>query len=451
MTEWLLIGVVVLMVAANALFVAAEFSLVTVDRTLVEKDAAAGDIRAKGIVAALRSLSTQLSGAQLGITVTSLIVGFIAEPSLAAILLGPLEGFGLGDAASGVAFTVAFFLATSFQVVLGELVPKNLAIASPYKVARAVAGPQRVFTTATRPLITFLNGSANRLLRAFGIEPVEELASARSPEELLSLVRRSETQGTLDPETAGLIIRSFKFSGLSAGNVMVPRRRVRHLSVDSPVSDLVALARSTGHSRFPVLGEGVDDPVGVVHIKHAISVPVQERSTRLVKDVMIPPVLVLETTDLDQLLTLLRGKGLQMAIVVDEYGGTAGVVTLEDLVEEIVGEIIDEHDRANLHAYQRPDGTWSLSGLLRPDEAQDYTGQNFPESEDYDTLGGLISSELGHIPKVGDMAALNLDGTTVVLTVQRMDGLRVDRILAEIQAPPEPEPGAETSAEADDE
>jgi len=440
LTEWLLLGVAVAMVAANALFVAAEFSLVTVDRPFVEKAAGEGDARARGILVALKSLSTQLSSAQFGITVTSLIVGFIAEPSLATILLGPLRRLGLEQAASGVAFTTAFLLATSFQMVLGELVPKSLAIARPYPVARAVAGPQRAFTTASRLLITFLNGTANRILRAMGIEPVEELASARSPQELLSLVQRSRAEGTLASETAGMIIRSFKFGHLTAADVMVPRRRVRTLSIDSPISELVTLARATGHSRFPVLGEGVDDPVGVVHVKQAIAAPFEERSTRTVGEVMIPPVLVLESTELDQLLTVLRGKGLQMAVVVDEYGGTAGVVTLEDLIEEIVGEIVDEHDRTNLHGHRRPDGVWSLSGLLRTDEARELTGLAFPDSEDYDTLGGLMAGELRRIPRVGDVAALTLDSTPVVLTVQRMDGLRVDRLLAEVQPEPEPQP-----------
>lgn len=433
MTEWLLLGLVVVMVAANALFVAAEFSLVTVDRSLVEKAIQEGDARARGILAALKSLSTQLSGAQLGITVTSLIVGFIAEPSLGAIILGGVRRLGLGPSAPEVAFTAAFVAATAFQMVMGELVPKNLAIARPYRVARAVAGPQRAFTSSTRLLVNFLNGSANRILKTFGIEPVEELVSARSPQELLSLVQRSGEEGTLESTTAGLLIRSFKFGRLTAADVMVPRRRVKTLSVDSPISDLVALARSTGHSRFPVLGEGVDDPVGVVHIKQAIAAPVEERSTRKVGEVMAPPVLVLESTELDRLLTLLRGRGLQMAIVVDEYGGTAGVVTLEDLIEELVGEIADEHDRTNLHAHRRPDGLWSLSGLLRPDEAGELTRLAFPENEVYDTLGGLMAFELGRIPKVGDVVAITVDESPVVLTVQRMDGFRVDRLLAEVQ------------------
>lgn len=436
----MLLGLALVMIAANALFVAAEFSLVTVDRPLVAKAAEAGDPRAKGILAALKSLSTQLSGAQLGITITSLVVGLIAEPSLASLLMGPFETILGAQAATTWAFAVALFAATVFQMVLGELVPKNLAIARPYPVARAVAGPQRAFTTATRGAIDLFNGTANRLLRAVGVEPVEELASARSAEELVSLVERSSEQGTLDEDTARLLLRSFKFGELTAADVMTPRRRVRTLEDGSTVAELITQTQATGHSRFPVLGEGVDDPVGLVHIKHAIGVPVEQRSRTTVAEVMVPPVIVLESLELDPLLDLLRRQGLQMAIVVDEYGGTAGVVTLEDLVEEIVGEITDEHDRPNPHAYRRRDGLWSLSGLLRPDEAGEVTGIDLPESDDYDTLGGLFSSELGRIPKVGDQVWLTLDGKRVSMTVQRMDALRIDRLLLEAI---EPEPPAD--------
>lgn len=431
MNEWILLGLALLMIAANAVFVAAEFSLVTVDRPLVAKAAESEDPRARGILAALKSLSTQLSGAQLGITITSLIVGLIAEPSLARLLVGPFERAVGVPSAPAWAFAMALFIATVFQMVFGELVPKNLAIARPYPVARAVAGPQRAFTSAAKPAIDLFNGTANKLLRAVGVEPVEELASARSAQELVSLVERSSEQGTLEETTARLLIRSFKFGELTAADVMTPRPRVRTLGVESTVAELIILTQSTGHSRFPVLGKGVDDPVGLVHIKHAIAVPVDERSKRKIADVMLPPVIVLESTELDPLLDLLRRQGLQMAIVVDEYGGTAGVVTLEDLVEEIVGEITDEHDRPNPHAYRRRDGLWSLSGLLRPDEASDLTGVELPTSDDYDTLGGLFTSELGRIPTVGDQVWLTIDGIQIGMTVQRMDSLRVDRLLME--------------------
>jgi CBS domain containing-hemolysin-like protein len=428
-TEVVLLAVAVALIAANALFVAAEFSLVTVDRSTVERAAEAGDAPSRGVLAALQTLSTQLSGAQLGITVTSLAVGFLAEPSLASLLRGPLSAVGVsGPAATGTSILLALAIATGVQMVLGELVPKNLAIARPLPVARRVVGAQRGFTAATRPLLAFLNGSANRILRLMGIEPREELRSARSPQELTSLVERSAEHGTLPEPTANLLARSLQFGDKTAADVLTPRVRVQFLAADQPVAQVLAAAARTGHSRFPVTGSGVDDVVGMVHVKHAVAVPVAERTSRPIRDVMVAPVLVPSTVELDPLLSTLRDHGLQMAVVVDEYGGTDGVVTLEDLVEELVGDIADEHDRPGSHARRRRDGSWSLSGLLRPDEVRQLTGVALPDDGNYETLGGLVADRLGRLPETGDAVRLELAGGNVDLSVERMDGLRVDRV-----------------------
>ncbi|NEE03608.1 hemolysin family protein [Phytoactinopolyspora halotolerans] len=441
MTEWILLGAAVLLIGANAVFVAAEFSFVTVDRPTVERHAEAGDRRARGLQAALRKLSTQLSGAQLGITVTSLLVGWLAEPSLARLVRGPLGAVGIPEGATtGVSLTLALLVATGVQMIFGELVPKNWAIAEPLRVGRSVSGMQRGFTAAAGPLIRFLNGSANRILRAMGIEPAEELASARSPQELASLVSRSGREGTLHPSTAELVARSISFGDRTAADAMTPRPRVRFVGADQPVSDVLALAASTGHARFPVAGQSVDEVLGAVHFKHALAVPASERQERRVAEVMTDVVAVPETAELDPLLSMLRSPGLQMAVVVDEYGGTAGIVTLEDLVEEIVGEIADEQDRPARSHYRFTDGSWILSGLLRPDEASDRIGMELPESRLSDTLGGFVTEQLGRIPEVGDsvtVTALNRDRPgpdgalpqfRVELIVDRLDGLRVDRI-----------------------
>ncbi|MBA8823857.1 CBS domain containing-hemolysin-like protein [Saccharopolyspora lacisalsi] len=446
MIEWVLLVAVVALVAANAVFVAAEFSLVTVDRATVERGAERGDRRLRSVLAALRSLSTQLSGAQLGITVTSLLVGYVAEPSLGVLLRGPLQLFGLGAAATPVAFTVAFVAATVFQMVLGELVPKNLAIALPLGVVKLVAGAQRGFTTLTRPLILVLNGSANRVLRGLGVQPQEVLASARSPRELASSVRRSGEHGTLDTPTARLVVRSLEFGAKTAGEVMTPRRRLWAVPPEASVDEVVALARRTGHSRFPVFGQGADDPVGLVHLKHAVAVPIEQRQHQPVRTVMIPAVSVPESRDLDGLLSLLRRRGLQLAIVVDEYGGTAGVVTLEDLVEEIVGEISDEHDRASTRARRLPDGTWRLSGLLRPDEVAEITGIALPEHAEYDTLGGLVNYQLQRLPVAGDRIDIRAEDRTVSVTVQHLDGFRIDRL--DLRTVGHNAPDAETGEQA---
>jgi len=441
--ELVLLAVVLALVAANAVFVAAEFAFVTVDRASVDKAADAGDARADGLRTGLRSLSTQLSGAQLGITVTSLVVGFLSEPSIAELLRGPLGAAGLGDAAvDAVAVTLAILLATAFQAVFGELVPKNWAISEPLRVGRVVAGPQRLFTTVTGPLITFLNGSANRLLRVCGIDPVEELASARNPTELASLAARSGHRGTLDPRTAELIERAVEFGSRTAADVMTPRARVRFVDATTTATEVLALAARTGHARFPVTGDGVDDVLGAVHFKHALAVPAEARETTpaqsFVRDVPAVP----GTMPLDNLLRALRDSSMQLAVVVDEYGGTDGVVSFEDLIEEIVGEIQDEQDRPLSRARELPDGSWSLSGLLRPDEAAGLTGLGLPEGQDSDTLGGLVVQLLERLAEVGDTVELldvpdahQLDDDALPtpvrlqLAVTRLDGRRIDRLV----------------------
>jgi CBS domain containing-hemolysin-like protein len=442
MTEWALLALVVLLIVANGLFVAAEFSLVTVDRATVEREAGSGDVRSERLLEALRGLSTQLSGAQLGITVTSLVVGFIAEPSLATILRGPLGLTGLSDAAvTATSFAVAFVVVTCCQMVFGELVPKNWAIAEPLRVGRAVVGFQRGFTTVSGPVITVLNGMANWIVRRLGIEPAEELASARSPEELASLARRSAQRGTLEAGTAELLSRSIEFGDRRAADVMTPRPRVRFVLAEDPVTTVLELTTRTGHARFPVIGESVDDVLGMVHFKHVVAVPYEERSGTAVAQVVRELPAVPATMELDPLLRVLRQSGPQMAVVVDEYGGTDGIVTLEDLVEEIVGEIQDEQDRPVGRMRKLPDGAWSLSGLLRPDEIEQLTGLGIPEGEESDTLGGLVVERLGRMPEVGDAVELTAtdhadvdeDGVPrqakVRLEVSRLDGRRVDGLV----------------------
>jgi len=439
--EWVLLGVSLILVVICGLFVAAEFALVTVDRTDVERAAAAGDHGAAGVLVALRSLSTQLSGAQVGITVTNLAIGFLAEPSISSLLEGPLKDLGLADGAvTAVAATLGLVLATFATMILGELVPKNVAISLPLATAKFTQASQRGFTTAMWLPIRLLNGSANALVRSFGVEPQEELRSARSSAELSSLARRSASEGTLDNETAHLVQRSIAFGPRTAGEIMTPRIRMATVDTTDPVSTIIELSAATGFSKFPVTKGSSDNIVGSVHIKQAVTVPRRDRGSTLVREVMVPATVVPESLRLDPLLSLLRGEGFQMAIVSDEYGGTAGVVTLEDVVEEIVGDIADEHDRSSARLRQRPDGSWIVSGLLRPDEVKDATGLALPEHEDYDTVAGLLVQVLGRIPERGDSVVVPLptpvpedDDEEPVqeyaeLRVELMDNLRVDRI-----------------------
>jgi CBS domain containing-hemolysin-like protein len=444
LTSLLLLGISLLLVAACGVFVAAEFSFVTVDRTRVDQAAAAGDAVAQGVQRALRSLSTQLSGAQVGITITNLAIGFLAEPAVAELIDGPLEQAGVPDGAVvPIAATLGLVLGSILTMIFGELVPKNLAIARPMETARATQRFQRTFTTVMRGPIRLLNGSANALVRRLGIEPQEELRSARSSTELASLIQRSASEGTLDADTAELMERSVEFGTRSAGEIMTPRVRTLSLDENDRALAIIELARSSGHSRFPVL-DAEDNVVGTVHVKNAVALPVHERSTTKVKHLMAKPIVVPDSLRLDPLLALLRADGFQLAVVLDEYGGHAGIVTLEDVIEEIVGDIADEHDRLGSRAQQRRDGSWLLSGLLRPDEVEDITGVVLPEGEDYDTIAGLVLRVLGKVPARGDIAEVAVPDLSdpdeprehlVTLTVEHMDGLRIDRVVLRVLEP----------------
>jgi CBS domain containing-hemolysin-like protein len=407
----------------TAIFVAAEFSLTALERSTVENHLRqVGDARAKRVHQAHRTLSFQLSGAQVGITITTLTMGFIAEPIMAGWFTPLLSTMSVPVAAAHtIAVIVALLLANLISMLFGELVPQFLAISRPLSTARAVAGAQTRFSAALRWFIDLLNAWANWLVRRLGVEPADELASARSPQELDSLVRTSAERGTLDPSTATLLNRSLRFGERTAEELMTPRMQVESLPRDATVVELIELTRRTGFSRFPVHEGDLDDVRGVVHVKQAFSVPAARRATAPVSELMLAAQIVPESLDGDTLLDRLRSSGLQLAIVVDEYGGTAGLVTLEDLVEEIVGDVRDEHDRAEVNPV-RPLGrdSWMVSGLLRDDELADATGFRMPEG-DYETLAGLVLTRLGRIPEVND--EVRVDGWRI--TVMRMDRHRV--------------------------
>ncbi|PWI42139.1 hemolysin family protein [Streptomyces sp. ICBB 8177] len=410
MSSLLLLGAALLLILANGFFVAAEFGLVTVDRPEAERAAAAGDRRARGVVAALRQLSFQLSGSQLGITITSLVVGMLAEPALSHLLAGPLTAIGLGEAASGVAVVLGMVLASSVQMVIGELVPKNWAVSRPLAVARMVAGPQRAFSRLFRPIIELLNASANRLVRALGVEPTDELASARTPGELVSLARHSALAGAIEQDTADLFVRTAGLGELTAQSVMTARVKVSALEDTTTAADVLNLTRATGLSRFPVYRERLDEVVGMVHLKDALSVPKHLRDRTPVGRIAVAPLLVPETLPVQPLLEQLRSEQ-PIAVVVDEYGGTAGVVTLEDIVEELVGEVRDEHDDADADTpelLQAPaqDGrpAWDADGGCRTDVLA-RIGLDAPEGP-YETVAGLVADLLGRIPQAGDVTEL---------------------------------------------
>ncbi|GAA3150261.1 hemolysin family protein [Streptomyces rameus] len=406
MTEVLLLLVAILLSLACGAFVAAEFSLTTVDRGELERAAERGERGASGALKAVRNLTFQLSGAQLGITVTNLVVGMLAEPSIAKLLAGPFQALGLSrTTASSIALVLGTALSTVFLMVVGELVPKNWAISSPLTVARRVGSAQRWFSAAFRPFITHLNNTANRFVRRLGIEPAEELASARGPQELAALARHSAKKGALEADTAELFVRTLNLADLTAENVMTPRVQVVALDMQATCEDVANATRATGLSRFPVYRGNLDSVVGTVHIKDVLAVPADQRPHRTVAQVMREPLLVPESLTVDRLLDRLSGKRT-MAVVIDEYGGTAGVVTLEDIVEEVVGEVRDEHDPhetpdlAPAGADEQGRALYSADGSARTDQLA-RVGLRVPDGP-YETLAGLIASELGRIPAVGD-------------------------------------------------
>jgi len=424
MSEWIMLGVGLLLIVGTGLFVASEFALVNLDRADLEARRARGETRLGLTIDALRRTATHLSSAQLGITLTTLLTGYTMEPAISTLLRPVFEGWGVPDDVSRpVAAVVGVAIATVLSMILGELVPKNFALALPRQTAKLVIPFQVAFTAVFRPAVAVLNGSANALIRSFGIEPKEELSGARTAEELSSLVRRSASAGVLEEDTASLLNRSLTFSKLSAADVMTARPSVHAVAVGDSVDDVVQLARRTGHSRFPVFDESMDDIVGVAHLKQAVGVPRAKRAEVPAGAIATEPLRVPETLHLDGLLAELRARGYQMAIVVDEYGGTAGVVTLEDLVEEIVGEVFDEHDRTKA-GIVRTGESLAFPAELRPDELLDQAGVRVPEGDVYDTVGGYVMSVLERIPAIGD--EVPVEGGTLI--VARMDGRRVDRL-----------------------
>ncbi|MFF1739698.1 hemolysin family protein [Streptomyces mirabilis] len=429
MTEVLLLLVAVLLSLACGAFVAAEFSLTTVERSELERAVERGERGASGALKAARNLTFQLSGAQLGITVTNLVVGMLSESSIAKLIAGPLESLGVSHSASrSVALVIGTGLSTVFLMVVGELVPKNWAISSPLAVAKRVATPQRWFSAAFRPFITHLNNTANRVVRVFGLEPAEELASARGPQELVALARHSAKEGALEADTAELFVRTLNLADLTAENVMTPRVQVIALDVQATCEDVANATRATGLSRFPVYHGNLDSVVGVAHIKDVVAIPAESRPRTPVSQIMREPLFVPESLTVDRLLDRLSG-GRTMAIVIDEYGGTAGVATLEDIVEEVVGEVRDEHD-----PHETPDlapaGTdeegralYSADGAARTDQLA-RVGLRVPEGP-YETLAGYLATGLGRIPAVGD--AVEVAGWR--LDVVDASGRRAARVL----------------------
>jgi CBS domain containing-hemolysin-like protein len=388
-----------LLTGATGYFVAQEFAFVAADRSVLREQAAAGDAAAARALQVTSRLSFMLSGAQLGITVTALLVGFLAEPAIAVIVRPWLAAVGLsGGLVTGVSVAVGVFVATVVQMVLGELAPKNLGIARPEPVAKSLAGSTLAYLRVVGPVVRLFDSAATGLLRRVGIEPVEEVEHGATPEELSRIIAESTRAGELPPRLSDLLERALEFGDRIAEEIMVPRPRVVVLRDSLQISDLLGAMRDYGHSRYPVLGpEG--DVAGVTGVRELIESGLDEGP---ISAITRTAVLVPDSLPLPAVLGEMRSAGDDIVCVIDEYGDLAGVITAEDLAEELVGELVDENDPEPAGAVEQPGGVWRVPGRLRLDEVERATGVALPESDDYDTLAGLVLARLGRMPDAGD-------------------------------------------------
>ncbi|GAA2083589.1 hemolysin family protein [Actinomadura alba] len=406
------LGVVAILVltAATGYFVAQEFAYVSADRALLSQAADGGDNRAERALRVMGRLSFMLSGAQLGITVTGLVVGFIAEPALARLLEPPLTWAGLPDGSVGpIALVTGFAIATMVQMVLGELLPKNLALAQAEKLARALAPSTLVYLAVAGPLIRLFDTSASRLLRAVGVEPVEELHHGATLQELSDIIGESHKSGHLPGDLSQLLEKALAFGERTADEVMVPRPMVKAVPGDATVADLTAQIGRSGHTSHPVYGGGdVDNVVGVAGVRELADDTLHPDTP--VQAVARPALLVPGSLPLHGVIERMRETGDEFACVVDEYGGLAGIVTFEDIAEELVGEIADENDPGEMTPRRQADGTWQVDAAMRVDEVNRLAELTLPDDDAYDTVAGLVMAHLSRLPRPGDLLTVELHG-----------------------------------------
>ncbi|MGI8844056.1 MAG: hemolysin family protein [Gemmatimonadaceae bacterium] len=413
--------VVLLLVAANGFFVAAEFALVASRRSRIDRLANQGNVAAKTVQDTLRHLDRYISGTQLGITLASLALGWIGEATLASMIDQGMAATGMrapGAVTHGAAsIAIAFIIITFLHIVFGELAPKSLALARPEPVSMWVARPLRVFSRIMTPFITVLNGAANQFLRLFGLETVSESAHVHSPEELRLLVMQTHAHGLLDESDRAMLAGVFDFHNKRARDVMRPRTEIAALPIDATEAQTRALVQQERYSRFPVYEGTLDNVVGIFIAKDLWfddgSAPFS------VGRFMREPLYVPDSRPAERVMDDLRRTRAQMAVALDEYGGTAGIVTMEDLVEEIVGDIADEHDIQARDSVQI-EGVLELAGSLSLVDVRSDHGIPIPEGS-WSTLGGFVFARLGRLPKIGDKVSLPVGEFEVVA----MDGRRV--------------------------
>ncbi|NLE75712.1 MAG: HlyC/CorC family transporter [Chloroflexi bacterium] len=417
------------LVLANGFFVAAEFSLVSVRRTRVNELLAAGRESARTVLHAIDDPDRFIAATQLGITMASLALGWIGEPALAHLLeplLGWLPGAGSVVASHTLAVALSFFVITFLHVVVGELAPKSIALQYPEETAFRVAGPTILTENLTRPLIWLLNGAGNGVLRLVGLRAPTGHQRAHSVEELKMLIADSEQGGVLDMAEMEMLRRAFDFGERRVNEAMIPRPDVVGMEADATVADLLKVFRQARHSRFPVYEEDLDNVIGVVSIKDVLQALAAGTIAyqRPLRSLAKPTLFVPETKSIASLLAQMRDQRIQLAVVIDEYGGTAGIVTAEELVEEIVGRISDDWVGDADAVAQIDERTVEFDAQLRVDEVNDELGITLPTGDEYETVAGLILYRLQRIPKEGE----GLQQGNLRLTVAKMEGPKITRV-----------------------
>lgn len=423
----LAIAIAIALLAANGFFVAAEFALLAARRSRIEQLAAEGDRRARVALAGLRELSLMLAGAQLGITMCSLGLGIIAEPAVASLIEGFISDLGLNlpsGTSHAIAFVIALTIVVFLHMVVGEMAPKSWAITHPEESALLLARPFRAFAVVVRPFIWVLNRTANLLVKAVGVEPQDELALAHSPADLILLLDEAADVGSLDIEQHGLLARSIELSGLTAAAAMTPRPSVVAVDRTATLIDLEQKAVETGRSRIVVFDGDLDHPVGVVHVRDLLTFD-GDHEAAVAGDLATPLLVAPDHLGVEELFLQMRDQRRHLALVVDEHGVVIGLITMEDVLEELIGEFEDETDLANSRIERRPDGSFRFAGSVRPDELADETEISLPEGE-WETVAGYLIHQLGRVPEAGDMVVLD----DVVFEVLAMDGVAVDEVVA---------------------
>lgn len=424
----LLVQVVTLLalVLANGFFVAAEFSLVTVRRTRVEQLVRSGHRGARLVSTILQDLDSVISSTQLGITMASLALGWMAEPFLALQMEGLLSFLPsgvIGAASHTLAAAMAFAIITYLHIVLGELAPKTLALQRAEATALAVAAPMLLFARVFSPFVRLLNGSGNRILRVLGVHGPSTEYMIHSEEELRMILNQSQESGVLEEQETEIIQRVFDFTDIRARHVMVPRMEMVCLPLAANLDEVLEIVLQQGHTRYPVFNSGLDDIVGVVQVQDIMPAMCGQRETFDVKAIMRAPLIVPETIHVDDVLSQFRRHKTHMAVLVDEFGGTAGLVTMMDLLEEIVGDVSDEHDQKDVQMEEQTDGSYLINGKTKLGELNERFDLDLRDPH-YVTLAGFVFGQIGRRPRIGDETTAG----GMIWRVEELDGLRIARL-----------------------